>query len=332
MSGTDPLAGWVPFFLSRGAGGVFVEWGYMGERRFVEPFFHQTMTGLMRRPFNEVFRRRTPIETLLERAPSLPGLPPAGFVFHMSRCGSTLAAQALASLTDSVVLSEAEPLDTLFGLLNEDAALSEDRRLALVRGLTSALGQPRRNADRRLFIKLDAWHIAWADLLLRAFADTPWIFLYRNPVEVLVSHQRQPGSQLIPGTLHASFVVPEQEVAMAYQPVEYGARVFSAILHAAERAMTTFPNGRLVNYRELPDALWTTVADHFHLDLSPAERLTMEEIARHDAKWPAHPFRSDTAGKRHSATPDSLELARRWLDVPYRRLETLRLETSATRI
>jgi hypothetical protein len=36
---------------------------------------------------------------------------PDGFVFHMSRCGSTLVAQMLAVVPDHVVVSEAEPLD-----------------------------------------------------------------------------------------------------------------------------------------------------------------------------------------------------------------------------
>jgi hypothetical protein len=321
---SDPLAGWVPAFLNRKTPGVGVEWVYAGERRFVEPFFHQTLTGLVRCPFNLLLRRVTPLDTLLERAERLPGLVPAGFVFHVSRCGSTLAAQALAALPDSVVLSEPEPLDTLFGLLNEVPAMADELRLALVRGLVAALGQPRRPSDRRLFIKLDAWHIAWAGLLLRAYPRTPWIFLYREPVEILVSHRRQPGSQLIPGVLHSSFPVPPADDPSVYDPLEYGARVFSVVLAAAESTLHAFPGGRPVNYRELPEALCTTVADHFRLDLTPAEQALMEEACRRDAKEPVRFFVADAAAKQRDADSCLRVLAERWLDVPYRRLEALR--------
>lgn len=324
---TDPPPGaaWLPFHLRRGGTGVEVEWGYAGARRLTEPFLHQTLTTLSRHPFNEIFRCATPLAALVERARHLPGLPPAGFIFHMSRCGSTLAAQALAALPDAVALSEPEPLDALFGLLNENPGLADADHLALVRALVAALGQPRRAGDRRLFIKLDAWHMPWAGLLLQAFPETPWVFLYREPVEVLVSHQRMPGSQLIPGVLHPSFAVPPPDDPMAgYHPVEYGARVFSTILNAAEDAIGAFPGGRLANYSELPEALWTSLAGHFRLTLSPTEQALMEEACRHDAKEPMRRFSADSADKQRNADAGVKALARRWLDEPYQRLEAKR--------
>lgn len=320
-----PGAAWLPFHLHRSGTGVEVEWGYAGAKRLAEPFLHQTLTTLSRQPFNEIFRCATPLAALLERARHLPGLPPAGFIFHMSRCGSTLAAQALAALPDSVVLSEPEPLDSLFGLLNENPGLAETDRIALVRALVAALGQPRRPGDRRLFIKLDAWHMAWAGLLLRAFPETPWVFLYREPVEVLVSHQRMPGSQLIPGVLHPSFAVPPPDDPMAgYHPVEYGARVFAAILNAAEDAIGAFPGGRLANYSALPEALWTSLAGHLRLALSPAEQALMEQTCRRDAKEPMRRFSADSADKQRGAEAWLRALAQRWLDEPYRCLEAKR--------
>jgi hypothetical protein len=113
MNNSDTLSGWLPFFLSAHEGQRQVEWAYMGQERFTEPFFLDTLQILLRRPFNQVFRQQSGLDLLLERAQSHPGLPLKGIVFHMSRCGSTLAAQWLAALSDSVVLSEPEPLDTL---------------------------------------------------------------------------------------------------------------------------------------------------------------------------------------------------------------------------
>ncbi len=94
MTQPDPLAGWLPLFLSARDGQPTVEWGYMGRERLTAPFFQDTLQHLLARPFNRLFRQRTSLDTLLERARTHPGLPLGGLVFHMSRCGSTLVAQS----------------------------------------------------------------------------------------------------------------------------------------------------------------------------------------------------------------------------------------------
>jgi len=60
-------------------------------------------------PFNQLFCDRTPLAALGDYAASNPGIAPDGFIFHVSRCGSTLVSQMLAALPDSIVLSEAGP-------------------------------------------------------------------------------------------------------------------------------------------------------------------------------------------------------------------------------
>ena len=64
-----------------------------------------------RLPFNLLFPRRTPVEVLTRWREERPGLAPTGFVFHLSRCGSTLVSQMLAALPQNVVLSEAGPIN-----------------------------------------------------------------------------------------------------------------------------------------------------------------------------------------------------------------------------
>ena len=55
-------------------------------------------------------QQRTSIEALSELPP---GVPIAGFIFHMSRCGSTLLSQALAAFESNIVVSEAAPLRSI---------------------------------------------------------------------------------------------------------------------------------------------------------------------------------------------------------------------------
>src|SRR5678816_558328 len=103
-------------------------------------------------------------------------------IFHMSRCGSTLVAQMLAALERNIVISEARPIDQVLG-----AKVDEERRIAWLRWIVNALAQRRRPAEEFFFIKLDAWHVLHLPLIQRAFPNTPWVFLYRDPIEVMVS-------------------------------------------------------------------------------------------------------------------------------------------------
>src|ERR1044072_3432527 len=105
------LDGWVPVQIKWQQPRPFVEWCYVGARPLTQPFFDQTIQNLIFPPFNLLFRRRTPIETLLARYEIKPGLQPTGFIFHMSRCGSTLVSQMLRALPHTIVVSEASLID-----------------------------------------------------------------------------------------------------------------------------------------------------------------------------------------------------------------------------
>ena len=316
MTKTAMLNGWIPLFLSRHEQHPVVEWAYMGEERFTEPFCHDTLQKLASRPFNRLFRYQSNLDLLRQRAEQQPGLPLRGIIFHMSRCGSTLLSQWLAALSDSVVLSEPEPLDTL---LQWPAPYNDTETM---HALLSALGQPRRNSDRALYLKTDCWHMAHIDRLLNAFPDTPWLFLYRDPVEVLVSHQRMPGWQLVPGSMAGHGLRAPDEVMN--HPLGHGAWILSVILKQAVQAILHHGNGLLLNYSELNDALESVVPTHFDITPNIRNKTAQSAVLGRHAKQPHMAFQSDAMNKRAHADTDVLTLVERWLNEPYQILEQLR--------
>lgn len=320
MTQRDPLAGWIPFYLKRGE----VHWGYLGQERFVEPFSENTLQKLASRPFNQLLRQRTGLEVLVERAASHPGLPLRGLVFHVSRCGSTLAAQTLAALRDTVVLSEPAAFDTLLQWLAATPPADADHGSALLHGILSALGQARRPGDRRLFVKTDCWHVCHIDRILSAFPGVPWMFLYRDPLQVLVSQARIPGQFIVPGALRNHGLIPPEPLLT--RPLEHGAWVLGQILHGAAAALRKHPGGMPVNYRELPTALHTRMARHFHLHPDERDAEAWRAVSARDAKNPRQPFQPDSAGKLAGADDAIRQIAERWLDAPYAELERLRGE------
>lgn len=318
------LKDWVPIRCYWQAGQPMVDWGYLGDLRFSEPFFDQTVGITLRRPANMLFRHQTPIEVLGALHAASPGLAPSGLIFHMSRCGSTLIAQTLAALPAQIVLSEAAPIDMVLRAHLRDPAITDEQRSTWVRWLVSAYGQRRDAGQQRYFIKLDSWHTLFLPLLRRAFPATPWIFVYRDPVEVLVSHQRQRGPQILPGVMEPELIGLDLQTISQLSLDEYCAIVLERICQAAADYVERDP-GLLLNYHELPDAIWSRLPAHLGVRYSAAEQQHMQQAALLDAKNPVLPFNDDRALKQQIASASLRDLAERWLQPVYQQLERLRL-------
>jgi len=316
------LAGWVPIRIYWQDSRAMVDWCYLGAQRFHEPFFDETIETCLRHPFNLLFRHQTPIDVLSELQDAQPGLPPSGFIFHMSRCGSTLIAQMLAALPQNVVISEADPIDAVLRANRHDPRISDGQRVAWLRGLISALGRQRNLEEQDLFIKFDSWSVLDLPLVQRAFPATPWLFVYRDPVEVLVSHMRQRGRQMLPGMLEpAPLGLEPAEIEPALLD-EYCAKVLARLCQAAAQHHRP-DTGRAINYRELPEAVWSLVAEFFGVCYTAEDVDRMCDVTRFHAKQPRAIFTDDSAAKRQLATDDIRALAERFVRPWYDRLEGL---------
>lgn len=314
---------WMPAMIRWTADGPVVDWCHLGEARFTDPFFEQTIAGAMEHPFNLLFRHHTPLADFAANADAKPELRLAGLIFHMSRCGSTVITQMLAALARNVVLSEPAPIDQILRIPSRLPDVSQDELVRCLRGMVAALGRRRQAAERDLVIKLDAWHILMWPLIRRAFPDVPWIFVYRNPLEVLSSLAQSPPIQMFPGRIDPVLLgaQPKELAGLgldAYSALVLGRYCDAAIAHHGD-------GGLLVEYGELPGAACTTIPDHFGLRFEEAEIAAMHAAARFDAKNPRVRFRRDSAAKQREASKEMHRLAQTGLDPLFARLEALRL-------
>ena len=317
------LEGWIPIRIYWQGSQAMVDWCYLGTQRFSESFFEHTIQKCLWQPFNLMFRHQTPIETLAELQDARPGLPPSGFIFHLSRCGSTLTAQMLAALPQNIVISEAPLIDTALRAHLRDTRVTEEQRATWLRGLINALGQARNPGERHLFIKFDSWSILDLPVIRQAFPDTPWIFLYRDPVEVMVSQIRQRGSQMLPGVLDSHSLGLDFATARQISPEEYCARALAAICEAATRYYQPGA-AQLVHYRQLPDAVWSSLAQFFGVCYTAEEVERMNTAAQFDAKHAGLTFEQDSIAKQQLATDEIRTLVERFVRPWYDRLEELR--------
>ena len=317
------LRGWTPVrFFQRDDGQPAVEWLQFGEERFNAPFFLQTVRDARDRNFP---RWETPAEVLSELAQTSPDLPLSGLIFHLTRCGSTLVTQMLAALTANVVLSEPEPIDEI---LRSDRWLrpaDSSTRTGWLSGLVHAWGVRRFPEERRLFLKLDPWHVLDLATIRAAYPGVPTVFLYRDPVEILVSQSDNMAGTLFSGDNGPARLGLTPADAAGMTADEYCARVLGTVAEAMATAAENDPGITLVAYPELPLAVETIIAPLFGLTPTDEDAQQMRQTARFHAKAPGQQvFREDSARKQGDADEEQRALAARWIGPAYARLEALR--------
>jgi hypothetical protein len=112
-------------------------------------------------------------------------IPPTGFVFHESRCGSTLSANILGSDSQNLMFAESKPVPAV---VSHCTACTEEQRMADLKTIVAQMG--RSSTHSRLFFKFQSVMSFQAAFIVKCFPETPWVFLYRDAVEVSVSHVR----------------------------------------------------------------------------------------------------------------------------------------------
>ena len=299
-----PGPGWFPARSlmtadSTGAPSVHIDWAWLGDRQFDLPFYEDTVRQSGSLPLSQFLRARTGLDALLAgwRAEPDPVVP-AGLVFHLSRCGSTLLARMLQQWPGCYAASEPEPLDAIIQWASL-AQLPDSEKVTLIRAMVAAIGRNRPSSEARFFIKLDCWHIVALPLLRAVFPDTPWIFLSRDPIEVAVSQLAMPGIQVVPGLLGSAILGIEGGEEMAQE--EYIARVLGRICHAAADHGAG-DGGMFVDYRDLSVAMRDAIPAHFGLAADDGTAALLDSLTAVSAKEPAKRFSPDSENKRSAAS------------------------------
>ena len=300
---TNPVEDWVPVSVRWRDHVPYLQWARMGKIKYAAPFFTEAINaaaGQFPKPFE---RRSAPLAELSAMTDTLPS--PDGFVFHLSRCGSTLVAQMLSQLTDTTVISEAPAIDSILRAHFHDASISDQQRIVWLRALLAAL-RLSAAGQRRFFVKFDAWNTEELTLIRRAFPQTPWIFLCRNPVDVMRSHGHRPGSHMVQGPIEPE--VYGWTSPMPYLPAaDYRAMVLTRLCESAHQAVLASEIGRVFDYTQLPQAFMEDILPFFRILPGPEEIERIREASRRDAKNPANFFEPQARAEPPAPAPDLLQ-------------------------
>ena len=290
-----------------------VVWGDMGDSPLTDQFYKISMDRAAASTYGAA-RFRTGQDTLHLVANELDTLPFSGVIFHMARTGSTLIHRLFSKIGRVQSLSEISLLDRAL-FLTESWPLEE--RNAAMHDLVGAFRRPRRPNERQFITKMtDAGASIRLPLFRQAFPALPWIFVYREPIEVMVSVLRKPSGNIegwYRNRLQAAGRLGMPLLAdPGMWPEEFMARTLRRFCETAVAAAKATPKGQFlaVPYSRLPDAVWETIAPHFGIELTDQDRDVMRAEAKYSAKASgAVEFKSDSESKRDQATPYMRRLA-----------------------
>ncbi|MBE9601773.1 hypothetical protein [Pedobacter sp. MC2016-24] len=203
MNKLSPLANWIPFRLEKNREGWLLKWLHLGGKRITEPFFDDTINYC-----RSIQKRVSRFEScsgpaLLEAVTDhVTALHPSAFVFHVSRCGSTLLSQAFAESESCISIAEAPLLDEILRCTEHDPSIDNAQREDWFKAALSWMGQIRTGRESTYIVKLDSWHIHFYTVLRAWFPEVPFFFLTRRPGEILASHAKIRGIHMIPGMVN----------------------------------------------------------------------------------------------------------------------------------
>lgn len=184
---------WIPYKLTDG----MVKWLDLGGRRMIDPFFDETIQICRcRQKERSSLQSLSSTDFLIEVGKGVDALSPGAFIFHVSRCGSTLLSQVFSQPEENIAIAEAPLLDEILQI--GDAAL--------FKSAVALMGQRRNFKETDYIIKLDSWHIHYYATLREWYPSTPFFFLYRRPDEVIASHAKRPGIHAVPGMVSHSLL------------------------------------------------------------------------------------------------------------------------------
>ncbi|MBU0826614.1 MAG: sulfotransferase family protein [Gammaproteobacteria bacterium] len=255
-----------------------------------EPFHDEYLIRCWRSTtLNQLITPTTSVQSLAACAGRVPGAQPAGFIFHLSRCGSTLLSGCLSELDDAVVFSESPVLTEVL----VDPALSPRDKRAHVQCLIDLKASL--FPGRRVVIKWNAWDIFQWALLRGLYPAVPVVVLVRDPMEILASHHAIAGRHMS-GDPSLACVAPVFSASRGATVLDHRIGVLEGLLQAMG-ALEESPALARIDYSQLHGETIRHVASMFGLRFSAEGRLRMEQRMQSNAKLPGTRFEPDRARK-----------------------------------
>ncbi|MES2112202.1 MAG: sulfotransferase [Bacteroidota bacterium] len=285
----DPLKNQLPYKLVKTNDQLQCRWMDTLGMRFTEPFFEETIMKCRSARANPRMESVSDMQMLAEWSAPMPDIKPAAIIFHISRCGSTLLSQLLATLPQHIVLSEVPLFDEILRLPLKDTGFNEKDTSSLLAAALQFYGQSD-DCQSHVFIKADCWHLFFYEQLRRLYPEVPFIILYRSPDAVFRSHKKMSGMHVVRYMIEPQLFGFEPDGPVFENQDIYIAAVIASYLKKSLEIAENDSNTLLLNYNEGPMQMIDKIASFAGISLTAQELGSMEERSRYHSKKPGERF------------------------------------------
>eukprot|EP00752_Nemacystus_decipiens_P003907 g3584.t1 len=231
--------------------------------------FHQRTSGCLDDPSLTRTYRLSSLKRLLEENPD-EFMDPTGFIYHETRCGSTLSANMMAAVPSNIVHSETPPPIAVLNLCAGAGKCRNGMGEELVRTVFRLMG-PVQDGHTNLFFKFQSSKFVGA--IEAAWPETKWIYLFRDPLEVMASNLK--GAWRKQGQKQSNVTTPVYNLGgpcvRGVKPKKTAGKSKApspeALVTACAKQLESLnevalkqiedgsPNGLAVEYRQLPEVM-----------------------------------------------------------------------------
>jgi len=296
MTSPHLLQNWIPINLTfHPTDGWQICWLDFRDKAFAEPFFEETISiARARQCEGSALKSWSDMNFLMQAAETIPSLAPTAFIFHVSRCGSTLLTQACSTQEENIVISEAPILDEVLRAAEKDPAIGNDQAEKWFKAALNLMGQQRNFTESTFIIKLDCWHIHFYDQLRNWFPDTPFFFLSRRPDEVLASHDKRRGMHAVPGLISKSLLKIDPTIDYGGDFNAYTADVLQQLYHEYSRVSKLHdPKNYFFDYADGVEKMVLEFSLHTAIEIHNPEQLSRR--LNYHSKYAGQVFKGDPA-------------------------------------
>ncbi|CAJ1961351.1 unnamed protein product [Cylindrotheca closterium] len=258
--------------------------------------------------------------------------------FHESRCGSTLVANALLAMDPAKhrTYSESQPGSQALKSTCGDNynRCTVDQAAAILKDTVYMMSRSNDPQEERVFFKFQSITTKNIEVFQKAFPQVPWLFVYRDPVQVMMSHIKDDPTLKYAKCVQTQSHHPPKDIkqiakshgrdAKTMAREEYCAAHLAAISEAAVHRLNDYAIP--MNYDGLIQHLYEDVLPRiWGRALTSTETANIQKVSQTYSKGRGKrhvDFKGDSEAKEHAASDAVKEAAALILKPSYDTLES----------
>lgn len=258
--------------------------------------------------------------------------------FHESRCGSTLVANSMIAMDPEKHRTYSESAPPISAMKNicgpSHEYCSETQAAKILQDTIYMMSRTDDPKEERVFFKFQSATSSSISTFQMAFPDVPWMYVFREPVQVMMSHVKDDPQlkraictrtrfsgrhpRAIRDLAHRHGFADSREL----EPSQYCAAHLASLTESAVNSLNDMAIP--VNYEQLPNILWEKIMPRvFGRPLTQTEIDNMEAVSHDYSKGRgqrAGEFKGDSEQKARAASDAVKEAAEIFLQESFDKL------------